>query len=96
MKYIVSWSLPHGTYNAAAARFLQTKGMPPEGVKLIGRWHGMNGAWFAVAETTDAKALDAWVVEWSDLIPIQATPCLEDAEAGEVLQSARAGRPVSL
>jgi hypothetical protein len=41
---------------------------------------------FAFVETTDAKALYAWVAEWSDLLPIQATPCLEDADAGAVLK----------
>jgi hypothetical protein len=87
MKYIVSWSLPHGTFNAAVGRFLQAGGLPPAGVKMIGRWHGMNGHGFAVVETTDAKALYAWVAEWSDLLPIQATPCLEDADAGAVLKA---------
>jgi len=43
MKYIVSWTLPHGTYNAAVARFLQSGGMPPVGVKRIGPRHGMSG-----------------------------------------------------
>ena len=87
MKYLVSWALPHSTYNTAVARFLQSGGMPPAGVKLIGRWHGMNGRGFAVVETTDAKALYAWLAEWSDLVPIESTPCLEDAEAAEVLRS---------
>jgi hypothetical protein len=87
MKYIVSWSLPYATFQNAADRFLQAGGMPPMGVKLVGRWHGMNGRGFAIVETTDAKALYAWVVEWSDLLPIDATPCLEDADAGAVLQS---------
>ena len=87
MKYIVSWQLPAATYNAAVARFLEGGGMPPAGVKLIGRWHGMSGGGFAVAETTDAKALYAWVAEWSEFLPMQTTPCLEDADAGEVLKS---------
>jgi len=86
MKYIVSWSLPHATFNTAVGRFLQAGGLPPAGVKMIGRWHGMNGHGFAVVETTDAKALYAWVAEWSDLMPIQTTPCLEDADAGAVLK----------
>jgi hypothetical protein len=87
VKYITSWSLPQSTYNAAVARFLEAGGLPPAGVTLIGRWHGMNGGGFAVVETTDAKALYAWVAEWSEFIPVQVTPCLEDAEAGEVLKS---------
>ena len=49
----------------------------------------MNGGGFAVIETTDAKAIYAWLAEWSDLLPIDVTPCLEDAEAGEILQSVK-------
>ena len=87
MKFIVSWTLPQATYAGATNRFLQTGGMPPEGVKLIGRWHGMSGTGFAVAETSDPKALYAWVAEWTEFLPLQVTPCLEDAEAGAVLQA---------
>jgi hypothetical protein len=87
MKYIVSWSLPPATYNTAKARFLESGGLPPKPVKLIGRWHGMSGRGFAVVETGDAKALYAWCAEWSDLLPMDVTPCLEDADAAEVLKS---------
>ena len=89
MKFIVSWTLPQATFPAAAANFLKTGGMPPENCKLIGRWHGMSGGGFAVVETTDAKALYHWVTEWGEFLPIQTTPCVEDADAGAVLQSLR-------
>ena len=52
MKFIVSWSLPQATLNAANERFLKAGGLPPAGVKMIGRWHGMSGKGFAVVETT--------------------------------------------
>ena len=87
MKFLVSWSLPQGTYRSAVARFLKAGGMPPAGVKLIGRWHGMSGAGCAVVETNDAKALYAWFAEWSEFLPVQTTPVLEDADAGAVLES---------
>ena len=87
MKYIVSWSLPPATFSAAAARFLETGGAPPKSVQMLGRWHGMNGQGFAVAESADAKALYLWQAQWADLLPIAVTPCLEDADAGEVLAS---------
>lgn len=87
MKYIVSWTLPQATVLAAVSRFLETGGTPPPTVKMLGRWHGMSGGGFAVVETTDAKGLYAWVSEWSDLLVMATTPCLEDAEAGEVLKS---------
>jgi Domain of unknown function (DUF3303) len=54
---------------------------------MIGRWHGMSGSGFAVVETTDAKALYAWVAEWHELLPLTTTPCLEDADASAVLKS---------
>jgi hypothetical protein len=85
MKFLVSWSLPSGTFRPAVARFLKGGGMPSSGVKLIGRWHGMSGMGVAVAETNDPKALYAWVAEWSEFLPLQTTPVVEDAEAGEVL-----------
>jgi len=85
MKFMVSWSLPHATFRPAVARFLKAGGMPPEGVKLIGRWHGMSGMGVAVVETSDAKALYAWVAEWSEFLPMQTTPVLEDSDAGAVL-----------
>jgi hypothetical protein len=86
MRYIVSWTLAPATFDVAIARFLKAGGMPPAGVKLIGRWHGMSGRGFAIVEATDAKALYAWVVEWSDLLTLETTPCVEDADAGAVLQ----------
>ena len=87
MRYIVSWQLPQATFRTAVARFLEAGGLPPGGVKLVGRWHGMSGRGFAVVETADAKALYAWVAEWSDLLPVETTPCLDDAEIAPVLQS---------
>jgi hypothetical protein len=85
MKFIVSWSLPPDTFRAAVARFLKGGGVTPAGVTLIGRWHGMSGTGFAVVETSDAKALYEWIAEWSEFLPMQTTPLVEDADAGAVL-----------
>jgi hypothetical protein len=87
MKFLVSWSLPAATFRPAVARFLKAGGMPPAGVKLVGRWHGMSGKGCAVVDTEDAKALYAWVAEWSEFLPLETTPVLEDADAGAVLGS---------
>ena len=85
MKFISSWTLPQSTLLAAEAKFLATGGMPPASVKLIGRWHGMSGAGFAVVETSDTNALYTWFAEWLEFLPLTITPCVEDAEAGAVL-----------
>lgn len=91
MKYLVSWTLPHGTFNAAVARFMETGGAPPAGVELLGRWHGMSGQGFAITESSDAKAMFLYIAQWSDLLPMTITPCLEDSDAGEAL--AMLGKP---
>jgi hypothetical protein len=85
MKFIVSWSIPKACVPNAEARFLQTGAPPPAGVKMIGRWHGMNGGGVLIAETNDPKALYGWLGYWNDLLEFQTTPCLEDGEAGEVM-----------
>ena len=89
MKFLVSWTLPQATYNAATDRFLTNGGLPPAGVKMIGRWHGMSGGGCLIAETNDPKALYTWLAQWSDVLPFQTTPVLEDADAAEVMQSIR-------
>ena len=85
MKYILIWNLPHTSYKATVARFLETGGAPPKGVTLLGRWHGMSGRGFAILESDDAKALFEMVAQWSNLLDLNLTPCLEDADAGAVL-----------
>ena len=85
MKFITSWTIPPATTNAAIARFLETGGAAPEGVKILGRWHGANGQGFAISESTDGKAVYQWAAQWSDLLVLTVTPCLEDADAGAAI-----------
>lgn len=85
MKYILTWTVSPTTFQAAVSRFLQTGGAAPAGVELLGRWHGANGRGFAIAECNDAKALYQFQAQWADVLEMDATPCVEDAEAGAVL-----------
>jgi Domain of unknown function (DUF3303) len=87
MKFIVSWTVQPENFAAVVGRFLETGGRPPEGVKMLGRWIGMNGRGVTIAESNDAKALYAWTAQWSDVMALETTPCVEDAEAGAVLAS---------
>jgi len=87
MKFLVSWKLPHGTFQPAVERFLGTGGLPPKGVKLVGRWHGASMKGVAIAESNDAKAIYAWMAAWGDLLELEVTPCLDDAEGAKVLKS---------
>lgn len=87
MKFIVSWTLPQATYRDTRDKFLSSGGLPPASVKMIGRWHGMDGGGFAVVETDDPKTLYAWYAEWLEFLSIRCTPCLEDGDTAAVLKS---------
>jgi hypothetical protein len=85
MKYISHWKLPPSTIEAAIKKFLETGGVPPAGVKMLGRWHGMNGQGFAIFESDDPKAMYEWYTQWAVVMELTITPCVEDAEAGPIL-----------
>ena len=84
MKFMVSYSIPPASMVAARARFLETGGNPPAGVKMLGRWHGA-GQGFALAQSDDPKAVYEWAAVWADLMNISVIPVVEDADAAEVL-----------
>lgn len=91
MKFMLtfSWAANAQVRNEGIARFQKTGGLPPQGVKLLGRWTkaDLSGG-FDLLETDDPKKLVEFAHMWSDLMHLEITPVLEDAELGEALQSA--------
>ena len=86
MKYLVQWHLSEpSAVRSAAKRFLETGGKPPDGVKLVGRWFGTNGKGCLEVEASDPKQVLELVTEYSEFMHNEATPAIEDQEAGEVL-----------
>jgi Protein of unknown function (DUF3303) len=91
MKFILTFTLPSQTQEAAIARFLDTGGQPPPGVKLLGRWTQVDlCGGFVLLESEDTKALAAFARGWSDLLELTIAPVLEDRELSDVLERARA------
>jgi hypothetical protein len=91
MKFMVTWKIAPAHMGPAVARFLETGGGPPKGVKMLGRWHGP-GVGFALAESKDGKALYEWVSEWSDQLEFTVCPVVEDRESAAVLRRVYKGR----
>ncbi len=83
----------HGSYvystenrDAVHQRFRETGGVPPRGVKMLGRWHGAEGnGGFFVAETDDPGALARWLQDWTDLVAFEVAPVLTDEQFSEVI-----------
>ena len=86
MLFLITWSCVPEQRNAAIDRFLKTGGQPPEGVKLVGRWHAVGPiTGFALAETTDCGLLQRWVLDWSDLFAMEVYPAVTDEQLGTTL-----------
>ena len=85
MKFMVAWKVPTGCYKAAVERFLSTGAPNPAGLKTIGRWHAPGSAcgWHVVEG--DATAVAELEAVWGDLLEVQITPVIEDAEAASSL-----------
>ena len=93
MKFMLTfqWDADGKVQNEAIARFKKTGGQPPKGAKLLGRWTRADfSGGFDLIETDDAQALAEFSLMWSDLMQLNITPVLEDADLGSVLQ--RAGK----
>jgi hypothetical protein len=85
MKFMVAWKIPTGCYKAAVDRFLSTGAPNPAGLKTVGRWHapGSSCGWHVVeGEATAVAELEG---VWGDLLEVQVTPVIEDAEAASSL-----------
>jgi hypothetical protein len=89
MKYMVTYTLVAGTYQAAIDRFLKTGGLPPAPAKMLGRWHGLADRGFALVQSKDPAAVYAWAAQWSDVLKLEVTPVLEDGPAAKTLRALR-------
>ena len=86
MKYLVQWNLGEpSTVRAAAQHFLKTGGALPQGATQLGRWFGLNGKGCAVIEASDSKPVFELVSEWQEFMQMEATPVLEDDDAGAII-----------
>jgi hypothetical protein len=72
----------------AVARFLETGGAPPPGVKILARWHDVGGCrGYTIEESDDATAISAFGYRWNDLMTLETFPVINDEQLGKVLTS---------
>ena len=86
MQFMVTWKLAPAHQRDAARRFLDTGAPPPEGMRILGRWHAPgSAAGFTLCETDDLGLVAANLAEWGDLLELNVTPVLEDEAAGAAI-----------
>jgi hypothetical protein len=59
------------------------------GIRRLDPWRESCCQGFSIIESADVKTIFRDVVRWRDLLSLTVTPCLEDAEAAEVMASLR-------
>ena len=58
MLFKLAWTHSPEARNETIKKFMETGGMPPEGVELLSRYHNIDGTGgFAILESTSAAAL---------------------------------------
>lgn len=86
MKYMVSWKISCENHQAAGEAFLKSGAPTPEGVELLGRWHGPGSVQgWGLIESSDPQAVYEHAAQWASMLELQVTPVLDDAEGGEAL-----------
>ena len=86
MVHVMTWTFKPEHRNAVIARFKETGGLPGEGVKMLGRWHGIgNNKGVVVAESEDPLAITKWLLEWSDLASFDVYPALNDEDIAKAI-----------
>lgn len=70
--------------------FRRPGGLPPEGVKLIGRWTRADfSGGFVLLETEDPKKLLEFAYLWGDVMTLKVFPVLDDQDLTVALQNAQ-------
>jgi len=88
MLFMVRWEIHHSVRKAAIERFTKTGGAPPDGVKMVGRWHTADGdSGIAIAESTDIQGITKWALAWNDLLKMDVRPAVDDQGLGAALMA---------
>ncbi|MDC1035533.1 DUF3303 family protein [Alphaproteobacteria bacterium] len=86
MLFKLAWTHTPEARDETIKKFMETGGMPPEGVELISRYHNVDGTGgFAILESTSAAALADYALDWNGLIKIEITAIMDDKTITTVL-----------
>lgn len=86
MQFMVQFTLKPENEKMAVSRFLETGAPPPDGVKMVGRWHSaIMHEGFNLIETEDLEALASWCAQWGDLLSFRIVPVLSDKQLMKVM-----------
>lgn len=87
MQFMVTYSIEIPQRSEAEARFQKTGALPPDGVKLLGRWHCTGERrGFMLIESDDLTKVSKFMRDWSDLLSFQIAPVINDEQMVQVMK----------
>jgi len=86
MIYMSIYTFRPENRNAVVARFKETGGAPPAGIKMLARWHDVGGCkGYTIYEADDAMPPATWAYRWTDLMTFEVIPLINDDQLVKVL-----------
>ncbi len=93
MNFMIEWKVRPGALRDAIERFLNEGDPLPPTVKSVARYHrsDLEGG-VHIVEANDAAAVTRYAAAWADVLELQTTAVVEDAEAIPALASVKGVR----
>jgi len=86
MLFMVIERIRNRDAKAVYRRFRDHGRMMPDGLRYVGSWIEVNfDRCFQVMECDDARLLQQWIVNWTDLIEFEVVPIATSEETREVV-----------
>ena len=86
MLFKLAWTHSPEARDKTIKQFMETGGMPPDGIELKSRYHNLDGTGgFAILESSDTAALADYALDWNGLIKMEITAIMDDDTIGGVL-----------
>ena len=91
MKFMMTYEMHPDQRHDAYKTFAQMTAADDEadrtGVQQIGRWHDLAaGRGVVICESNDLAAVQAWGLNWNNVLDVEVTPVLDDDEARATLK----------
>jgi hypothetical protein len=88
MKYLSTWAALPGATAECVEKFLAGGATHEPDVKVLGRWHKVDGSGgFALSETDNPLSIYKFAAKWADLMEIHVDVVIDEADAGPILAS---------
>jgi hypothetical protein len=86
MPYMIVEHFKNGDAAPVYRRFRERGRMAPAGLEYVSSWDETNYArCFQVMQTDDARLLDEWMANWSDLIDFEVRQVITSKDAAEAI-----------